>query len=76
MPEYFSIISTGARLQELKHQLQQQMKTARDINRKEAILRHRLDNEEFEDEEEEYWTDENCTDEHDSNSGGECKESV
>ena len=66
--------SAGAGLQELKSQLQQQMKAIRDIHRQEAMYKHRLENEYFDDEEEEFWTTGDVTDRIDSNSKNECKE--
>ena len=57
-----SSVFQGSGLLELKSQLQRRMKVVREVNRKEAEVRHKLENEDF-DEEDEEWEDEDDAEE-------------
>lgn len=48
------LLFLGSGLLELKSQLQKRMKVVREVHRKEAEVRHKLENEDFDDEEEEW----------------------
>ena len=58
---------TGVSLQELKTQLHKQIKIMRGVSHMEAVIKHRLENEDLDDEEEYF------TDEYGSNIEDECK---